>query len=49
MLVRFYYRLGDWAIRDLSEWHYVFGINRWKSKNYVKAAEHLYNAWVLDP
>lgn len=46
---RWYYRLGGWAIRDLSEWHYVFGMISWKSKNYIKAAEHWYNASVLNP
>jgi len=46
---RWYYRFGDSAIRDLSQWHYVFGMISWKSENYVKAAEHWYNASELDP
>ena len=45
---RWYYRLGKWAISDLSEWHYISGMSSWKSKNYAKAAEHWLNAWALD-
>jgi len=48
MREHWHYSLGNWAIRDLSEWHYTFGMTSWQSKNYGKAAEHWYNAWALD-
>jgi hypothetical protein len=47
MSKRWYYRLGKWAIRDLSDWHYISGISAWRSKDYVSAAEHWHNAWAL--
>lgn len=49
MEARWYYRLGQWGIKDLAETYYILGMQDWKSKDYKKAADHWSKAWVLNP
>jgi len=48
MMEHWYYRLGQWALRDLAGWYFVFGSLDWKGKNYKKAAERFYTSFHLD-
>jgi len=48
MMIRWYHRLGMWALRDLSGWYYAFGCDDWKSKSFKKAAENFYTSFHLD-
>jgi len=49
MREKWYHRIGHWAVKDLAEHHYILGILDWKDKKYEKAAEHWYNASLLNP
>jgi len=49
MRERWYYRLGDWAMKKLADVHYVFGAADWKAQRYEEAAERWYIAWILNP
>lgn len=42
------YKLGQWGIKDLAGWHYVFGIADLRAKKYGSAADCFYKSWVLD-
>lgn len=49
MRQHWYYRLAAWAVKDLSEWHYMGGILDWREGQYKKAAERWYKTLILDP
>jgi hypothetical protein len=49
MREEWYYRFGQWAIKDLADTHYIQAIIDWKNKNYKQVAEHCYKAWTLNP
>jgi len=49
MQEKWYYRLAQWAIRDLAETYYIAGMHDWKAKDYKKAAERWSKAWTLNP
>ena len=48
MMGKWYYRFGVWAIKDLAQWQYYFGIHDWSAGKYAEAAKHWYRAWSLD-
>jgi hypothetical protein len=49
MRQNWYYRFGQWAIKDLADTHYIQAVLDWKNKNYKEAAERCYKAWTLNP
>jgi hypothetical protein len=49
MTKRWYYKLGSWCIKDLSGWHYAFGLIDMREGNYRAAADHFFSAWDLNP
>ena len=46
---RWYYRLGRWMVRDLSDHHHVLALLDWREKKYERSALHWYRAWCLNP
>lgn len=42
-------RLGQWCLRELASWHYVFGIADYNAEKYGSAADYFYKSWDLDP
>jgi len=48
MMGHWYYRLGQWGLKDLAGWYYIFGCLDWKEKKYEKAAERFYTSFHLD-
>src|SRR5262244_3452618 len=48
MMAHWYYRLGQWALKDLASWYYIFGCRDWNEKKYKKAAERFYTSFHLD-
>jgi hypothetical protein len=46
---RWYYRLGLWLLKDLAEWHYIFGVLDWRDRRYQGAAEHWRKSFWLYP
>ena len=48
MLKRCYYRFGDWLLRDLAGWHYVFGCTSWKQGKFEEASQCFFTAFHLD-
>lgn len=48
MRFRWFYRFGLWCIKDLADWHFIFGIHAWRDKKYKEAAENWRKAWMLD-
>lgn len=48
MMKRWYYRFGDWLLRDLANWYYVFGCASWKDAKFEEASQHFYTAFHLD-
>lgn len=49
MKERWYYRLGQWIMKDSARMYYHFGVEEWKKKNYRRAAEYFYRSHILDP
>lgn len=49
MRQRWHYRIGQWAIKDLAETHYIRAVIHWKHKEYKEASEHFYKSWSLNP
>jgi len=49
MKTRWYYRLADWATKDLASTHYIQGMLAWKASDHAKAAERWYESFHLDP
>jgi hypothetical protein len=49
MRERWYYRLGQWIMKDSAGMFYHFGVQEWERKNYCKAAEYFYKSSILDP
>lgn len=49
MKKNWYYKLGQWAIKDLASKHFILGVLDWKEKKYKEAAERWYRAFHLDP
>lgn len=43
------YRLSQWCIKDLANWHYIFAMTDWKKKDFKAAARRFYNAGDLCP
>jgi Zn-dependent peptidase ImmA (M78 family) len=42
-------RLGGRGLKEIAQWHYVFGIADLRAKKYGEAADSFYKAWDLDP
>lgn len=49
MTRRWYYRAGQWCIKDLADWYFAFGLAAAQKKRYRVAADRFYNAWHLNP
>lgn len=49
MQSKWFNRLGQRCLKEIAEWHYVFGIADWRAKKFVNAADSFYKAWDLDP
>ena len=45
---RWYYRLAEWAIRDLAHIHFSLGVREWEIGKYERAAHHWRKATFLD-
>ena len=46
---QWYYRLGQWIMKDSARMFYYFGVQEWEKKNYGRTAEYFYRSWILDP
>ncbi len=49
MKQKWYYRFGEWAMKNLAEWQFGFGIHDWNAGRYAEAAEHWHTAWSFNP
>lgn len=46
---KWYYRVGEWIIKNLAEWQYNLGIHCWNRSKYEEAAKHWHTAFSLNP